>query len=275
MTLENKILLVGIDLDGTLLRNDKTISERTAKSLINAAERGIHIVPVTGRPLSGIPKCITDLGVCDYAITTNGAVITRLKTGECIYSAPIEHEKAVIIMSELEKNKIDYETFADGAGYLKPSLMAKYHEKYGGSPVGEYIRLSRKVFEDPLDEFKKQRKCADEIFIICESSHQRELLAAEFRKNMDVQICLLEDTFLEITRRGTDKGCAFDFLRKHLGILSQNTAAFGDNANDLALLEAAGVSVAMGNASDYVKQRADMVADTNEKDGVAKLLDRF
>lgn len=120
---KNKILLAGIDLDGTLLRNDKTISSFTAEAMINAARRGICLVPVTGRPLSGIPQCVLQLGVCDYAVTTNGAVITDLRTSECVYSAPITHSKTVLIMKELDEAGISYEAFADGFGYLSPAVM--------------------------------------------------------------------------------------------------------------------------------------------------------
>lgn len=269
------IRLAGIDLDGTLLRNDKTISRRTANSLKSAAGRGVYIVPVTGRPLSGIPKCVSDLGVCDFAITTNGAVITDLKTGRCVYSAPIEHDKTVSLMQMLDESGISYEAFANGSGYLKPALMARYDEKYGGSPIGEYIRASRKVTDNPTDAFIIGKKGADEIFVSCKSSGERSAIAEALRTDSDIQLCFLEDTFLEITRRGTDKGTAFEFLCEYLGISRRNAAAFGDNANDLALLDAAGLSVAMGNAPDPVRQRADLITDTNENDGVAKVLDRF
>lgn len=275
MDKQNKIRLVGLDLDGTLLKNDKTISSFTAKSLRAAAERGIRLVPVTGRPLSGVPKCVTSLGVCDFAITTNGAVITDLKTGKRVYSAPIEHKKTISLMSTLEENGVSYEAFADGFGYLKPELMRRYNEKYGGTPIGEYISSSRKVAKDPLNEFISGKKCADEIFISCKNRAERDAFAGEFESDGDIQLCLLENTFLEITKRGTDKGAAFLRLCSMLGIDSENTAAFGDNSNDISLVNAAGVFVAMGNASADFKAGADMVTRSNEEDGVAVILNKF
>ena len=155
---KNKILLAGIDLDGTLLRNDKTISSFTAEAMINAARRGICLVPVTGRPLSVIPQCVLQLGVCDYAVTTNGAVITDLRTGECVYGAPITHSKTVLIMKELDEAGISYEAFADGFGYLSPAVMEKYKRKYESTPVGDYIKVSRKIVQAPAAEFIKGGK---------------------------------------------------------------------------------------------------------------------
>lgn len=275
MDLKNKILLCGLDLDGTLLKNDKTISEFTERSLIAASRRGIRLVPVTGRPLSGVPECVTDLGVCDYAITTNGAVITDLKTGKRVYSAPIEHEKTVLLMKTLDESGISYEAFADGIGYLRPQLMARYNEKYGDTPIGNYIRSSRKVAKDPLGEFISGGKCADEIFISCENKDERNALAGRFGTDGDIQLCLLEDTFLEITRRGTDKGAAFLRLCSMLGIDRENTAVFGDNSNDVSLARAAGLFVAMDNAAEDFKARADVIAPSNENDGVAKIINKF
>lgn len=274
MLFKNKIRLVGLDLDGTLLKNDKTISARTEESLKNAAGRGILLVPVTGRPLSGVPECVGHIGA-EYVITTNGARITEMKSGKCIYSAPIGHEKTASLLSALSAQKIACEAFADGAGYVEKEVMQAYMAKYGGTPVGEYIRSSRKVVESVRGLFAEQKKCADEIFISCVSSEQREELAERFAGDGDLQVCRLEDAFLEITARSTDKGTAFEFLCKRLGIKKENTAAFGDNSNDFAFFSAAGLSVAMGNASEFVKSMADITADTNENDGVAKLLDSF
>lgn len=275
MKTNHKIRLVGLDLDGTLLRNDKTISPFTQNALISAAQRGIVLVPVTGRPLSGIPECITRLGVCDYAITTNGAAITQLKTGKRVYSAPIPYEKTVLIMKRLDRADISFEAFANGCGYISPAVMAQYNKKYAGTPVGEYIQSSRRVVESPLSEFERKKMRADEIFISCRSAQERKTLAQEFGGDDGLQLCMLEDAFLELTNRGTDKGCAFARLCQMLGINKENTAAFGDNANDEPLVRAAGLFVAMGNAREDFKKTSDMVADTNEHDGVAKILNKF
>lgn len=275
MKSEKKILLAGIDLDGTLLKSDKTISKATAAAMISADQRGIYLVPVTGRPLSGIPKCVSELGVCRYAITTNGAVITDLNTGKRIYGVSITHEKTVLLMKTLDDMGVSYEAFADGYGYLSPAVMEKYNKKYAFTPVGEYIRTSRKVVEDPVAQFISNGKCADEIFISCKSSEQRAQLAERFGSESSIQFCFLEDTFLEITALGADKGTALRHLCGMLGISRENTAAFGDNANDVSLANAAGLFIAMGNSSDEFKKDADIIADANENDGVAKILNKF
>lgn len=95
--------------------------------------------------------------------------------------------------------------------------------------------------QDPAAEFIKGGKCADEIFISCGSSARRAKIAERYETDSDIQLCFLDDTFLEITALGADKGTAFGYLRSMLGIKRENTIAFGDNTNDVSLVEAAGV----------------------------------
>lgn len=271
----NQIRLAGLDLDGTLLKNDKTLSERTKTALKNAYNKGITPVPVTGRPLSGIPKCITALDEIRYVISTNGAQITDIKNNIAVYSSPIENDSALEIICEAEKRKLSYEVFADGVGYIENSVMQKYMQTYGGTPVGEYILASRQIVLSVKALFEEKKKSADEIFIVCESKSQRDEFASELKKYSSVQLCLLEDCFLEVTKKGTDKGKALEILCAHLDIPIESAAAFGDGENDVSFLKAAGVAVAMGNANEKIKAVADITAPTNEKDGVAAVLEGF
>lgn len=271
----NQIRLAGLDLDGTLLKNDKTLSERTVTALKNAYKNGITLVPVTGRPLSGIPECITSLDEIRYVISTNGAQITDIKNGASVYSSPIENASALEIICEAEKRNLSYEVFADGVGYIENEVMQKYMQVYAGTPVGEYILASRQIVADVKALFAEKKKSADEIFIVCENKNERNALAKSLEKYSAVQLCLLEDCFLEVTKKGTDKGRSLEILCDYLNIPIEFAAAFGDGENDVSFLRAAGVAVAMGNASEKLKALADITAPSNENDGVAAILEKI
>lgn len=273
--MNEKIKLVCVDLDGTLLKNDKTISEKTISAAKQAAERGIEIVPVTGRPLSGLPQAVKRLPGVRYAVTSNGACITELRSGRKIYSAPLPNRKSVEIMHLLNEKGCLYEAFADDVGYIESALMEKYRQKFTGTPVGDYIFGSRKLVPDICALFESEKKCADEIFINLPCEEERNLLASYLSSDSSLDFCLLEKNFLEVLNCGTNKGRALGFLCSYFNVKKENTAAFGDNENDLPLLEAAGMSVAMGNASEKVKNLAKAVTETNENDGVAVLLAQF
>lgn len=275
MELKNKISLVGVDLDGTLLRNDKTISEETKKAVKSAFERGITVVPVTGRPLCGIPLFILDMPEMRYVISTNGARITDIKADKTVYESPLSKEKTAQLIEYTTDCGYDFEAFAEGIGYIEPALMKKHIEAYGNSPVADYIKTSRKTVESIKEFFEKTEKCADEIFITLSDSAKRDELFEKMSPDREIQLCCLEERFLEVTKKGTDKGTAFNYLREMLGIDKNATAAFGDNDNDSLFLKSAAVSVVMGNAADKLKKCADIIAPSNEDDGVAFILNKM
>lgn len=275
MELKNKISLVGVDLDGTLLRNDKTISEETKKAVKSAFERGITVVPVTGRPLCGIPQFILDMPEIRYVISTNGARITDINADKTVYESPLSKEKTAQLIEYTTDCGYDFEAFSEGIGYIEPALMKKHLEAYGNSPVADYIKTSRKTVESIKEFFEKTEKCADEIFITLSDRAKRDELFEKMSSDREIQLCCLEERFLEVTKKGTDKGTAFDYLREMLGIEKNATAAFGDNDNDSLFLKSAAVSVVMGNAADKLKNCADIIAPSNEDDGVAFILNKM
>lgn len=275
MELKNKISLVGVDLDGTLLRNDKTISEETKKAVKSAFERGITVVPVTGRPLCGIPQFILDMPEIRYVISTNGARITDIKADKTVYESPLSEEKTAQLIEYATDCGYDFEAFAEGIGYIEPALMKKHLEAYGNSPIADYIKTSRKTVESIKEFFEKTEKCADEIFITLSDRAKRDELFEKMSPDREIQLCCLEQRFLEVTKKGTDKGTAFNYLREMLGIDKNATAAFGDNDNDTLFLKSAAVSFVMGNAADKLKKSADIIAPSNEDDGVAFILNKM
>lgn len=275
MELKNKISLVGVDLDGTLLRNDKTISEETKKAVKSAFERGITVVPVTGRPLCGIPQFILDMPEIRYVISTNGARITDIKADKTVYESPLSKEKTAQLIEYTTDCGYDFEAFAEGIGYIEPALMKKHLEAYGKTPIADYIKTSRKTVESIKEFFETTGKCADEIFITLSDRAKRDELFEQMSSDREIQLCCLEERFLEVTKKGTDKGTAFDNLREMLGIDKNATAAFGDNDNDSLFLKSAAVSVVMGNAADKLKKCADIIAPSNEDDGVAFILNKM
>ncbi len=272
---DKRILLAGIDLDGTLLHNDKTVSEKSLEALRNAAKRGVHIVPVTGRPLSGVPAFIKELDEVEYIVTSNGAYITNVKTNETVYSKTLSNEKALEYIEKAETAGLYCEAFCEGYGYVDEKTMERHIRELSGTPIYEYIISTRDVVKSVFD-YVKNRDCGvDELFCIAQSPAQREAFRRQVEGDCAVQYCELEDIFIELTDSEVDKGAALGRLCALLGVPAENTVAFGDGENDLSFLKAAGVSVAMGNAKQILKECATLVTDTNENDGVAKILEKI
>lgn len=270
--MNENIKLIGLDLDGTFLKDDKTLCDGAVQTVKRAAEKGIYTVPITGRPLSGIPQCIKDIDEIRYIICSNGSEIIDFKSGKSIYSSTLDNETVNKIISVLNESDCLYEVFADGYGYIDKTVYEFYKETYTGTVIGEYIFSSRKECDSTTKLFASGDKTADEVFIICKNDKHRQEIKAKFENFGNVQFCLLADKYLEITKKGTDKGAALKKICSHLNIDTAQTIAFGDGENDLQFLDVAGTAVAMENAVDAVKQKADFITKTNNENGVCIVL---
>lgn len=272
MDLKNKIKLIGVDLDGTLLRDDKSLCDGAHKVIVSAAQRGMYVVPITGRPFSGIPDCIRNIDEIKYIISSNGAQIIHAESGESIFSFPLSNEKCNEIIDIFSRTDCMFEAFADNVGYIEQDVYDYYVKTYMGTPVGDYIFSSRRVTESIPALFRGTGRTADEMFAICKNTQIRAELAAVLDKIDGIQYCMLGDRFIEVTKKGTDKGEALEVLCDFLGVSLSQTIAFGDGENDLQFLKKAGIAVAMANAFDSVKAHADIIAKSNNDNGVCEII---
>lgn len=273
MTVNREIKLIGADLDGTLLNDEKQLCPGAAETIKRAREAGIYVVPVTGRPFKGIPECVRELPEIEYIIASNGAAIIDAKSGEYIYSFSMTNEKSLEVFNLLKSSDCLFEPFSDGVCYTERKIIDSYIGYFKGTPVEEYLRSTRVICNSLEALFKEQNKRADEFFVSCESRAERNKITALLKKTEGVQFWFYDDRYIEITKENCDKGSALETLCRHLNINTENTMAFGDGENDLLFLEKAGVSVAMENAAKSVKQRADIIADTNNNNGVCKIIE--
>lgn len=264
--------MIGLDLDGTLLKDDKSIDTKTKEYLETLSSNGVHIVPITGRPLSGIPDCVRSIKGVDYIISNNGSKTVLNSTNETLFSLAMDNATSKRVIESVKQTGAIFEVFLNHYGYCEKFVFDHYKEVYKGTVIGDYIFSSRKQVDNLLTLFDDKNAEADEVFIICKDNDDREIIKAQTDKISGIQYCMLADRFLEITKNGTDKGTALELLCNHLKIELDKVIAFGDGENDLQFLNKAGTAVAMGNATDSVKAKADIITDTNNNQGVLKAL---
>ena len=264
--------MIGLDLDGTLLKDDKSIDTKTKEYLETLSANGVHIVPITGRPLSGVPDCVRNIKGVDYIISNNGSKTVLNSTNETLFSLAMDNATSKRVIEAVKQTGAIFEVFLSHYGYCEKFVFDHYKEVYMGTVIGNYIFSSRKQVDSLLTLFDDKNAEADEVFIICKDNDDREIIKAQTDKISGIQYCMLADRFLEITKNGTDKGTALELLCNHLKIKLNKVIAFGDGENDLQFLNKAGTAVAMGNASDSVKAQADIITDTNNNQGVLKAL---
>ena len=270
------IRLIALDLDGTLLDSDKRLSENNREALERAASEGVYIVPTTGRFYSAMPDVIRSLPFVRYAILINGARVIDIVTGKVLYRAEMKWDHALKIMEYLDTLDVIYDCFMDNRAWMTEALKGKIDEF---SPNEHYRKMLHELRE-PVDELKafvsEKKHSVQKIQFFFRDPSIREDLIRDLSIRFPAEaISSAVINNIEINHKNANKGNAITRLSKKLGFGPENVMSFGDGLNDLPMIMAAGLGVAMGNASDYIKSHADYVTDTCDNDGVAKAIHHF
>lgn len=274
------IKLVALDLDGTLFDNSSRISKRNLTAIRSITDKGIHVVISTGRPFEGIPfDQIKGTGI-NYAITANGSGIYEISTGKCLYENAMDEELVTPILNFLLTRDIHMDAFIGGKGYTPIQCVETAQKLTVPSSIKNYIITTRTRLDNILqfiheNQLKVQKMTLNFYPAADGTLIDRETVRKFLVSNPSITTVCGGYNNLEFTRADANKGVGLRKLVEILGVNPDATMAIGDTENDLAIIEAAGIGVAMGNATDAVKARADYVTTTNTKDGVAAAIEHF
>ena len=274
------IKLVALDLDGTLFDNSSRISKRNLTAIRSITDKGIHVVISTGRPFEGIPfDQIKGTGI-NYAITANGSGIYEISTGKCLYENAMDEELVTPILNFLLTRDIHMDAFNGGKGYTPIQCVETAQKLTVPSSIKNYIITTRTRLDNILqfiheNQLKVQKMTLNFYPAADGTLIDRETVRKFLVSNPSITTVCGGYNNLEFTRADANKGVGLRKLAEILGVNPDATMAIGDTENDLAIIEAAGIGVAMGNATDAVKARADYVTTTNTKDGVAAAIEHF
>ena len=269
------IKLIALDLDGTTLNNDRVISERNRKALQQASEMGVNIVIATGRPFSALPEDVFEIPAIRYVLTSNGASITDLKEDKTFYKnclSPLAVEKSVELLRQY-----DYvvECFVKGIAYIDRPYFEEV--KRTGSSIRniDYILKTRNPVDSIYDFMLEHRDEIENININFEDISEKPAMKEKLLTLPETTITSSFNHNLEIGGATTSKAEALSQMGKLLGIRQVEMMAIGDSPNDMAMMLASGMPVAVGNAEEEVKAIAKYVAPSNHEDGVADAVEKF
>ncbi len=273
--LKKNIKMVALDLDGTTFDSAGDISERTVSTLEEAASIGTHIVVSTGRSYASLPQHIKDVSGIEYAITSNGAHVNRLHSGEEIYSDYLDPE-AVERVAELKaETGADIEVFIKGKAYVDESYYEDVKENGCAYRNAQYVIWSRKPVPDVTALMLEHK---DEIENVNFVFQTLEMLAESKPKVCAIENANVTSSFinnLEVGGPNTSKKTALLWLLDQLGVSTDELMCCGDAPNDMAMLELAGIGVAVANAWGGLKDNADYITASNDDDGVALAIEKF
>ena len=263
------IKLIAIDMDGTLLDEQKEISNKNKVILQEAAQAGIKIVLCTGRPKSGILPYFDQLNLTgeEYVIGNNGCLTMTSKDWQFLRIEAVVADRLDALEALLaDFPQLNLVLFTPDANYILGQEINPQAKK------DSEIEFSQ-IFHTDLATFKRKNiPVLVPIFMgethILDSFQQRfeEHLSQEFNTVRSL------DYAFEALPMGVSKAKALEELARDLGIAAKEVMAIGDGNNDLEMLEFAGLSIAMGNANEAVKELADFVTGSNEESGVAQAI---
>ena len=270
-----QIKLIAMDLDGTALQADrKHFSPRLDRALEAAFDRGVAIVPVTGRQFGLLPPAVRRLPRWSgLAVLCNGGQIRELKTGKPLYALDLPQEALAQLHALAERFGIPLEFSLDGR-----------------------LHLTRHSYEDqlPVEELRfhvhtilaQSGVIVDSLLPLCAEGvvekaqlpyippHLKERVAQDL-SGIGVSAVWSSASSMEITHCDATKGNALLQLSRLLEIPVEQIMAIGDSGNDITMLRRAGLGIAMGNAPGFVQEAADAVTETNERDGAAIAIETY
>ena len=270
-----KIRLIAVDMDGTVLRTDRTVSERTAATLQKAAEYGCVVVPASGRVAGNLPRQVVSIPGIRYAITSNGASVIDLLKKAAIYSDLMDMETSRRLLERLLSEGYFAEAYCGGAAYSDRNALNNLRLLNPPKELLSFVEKSQ-IFVDDLPQYLvSQRLCPEKINLPFLPCGEVEGLRRKLESDKKYTLCSSLSDNIEINRGGCSKGKALEHLCGLLGIGRQEVLAVGDGGNDLTMLRFAGTGVAMRNASPQALAAADCVTATNDEDGVALAVEKF
>ncbi|MBR7111867.1 MAG: Cof-type HAD-IIB family hydrolase [Clostridia bacterium] len=273
-----KIKAVLMDMDGTLLgRSQVAVSVRNMTAIQRAIEKGVHVIPCTGRVYNMLPpQLLTQQGL-RYFVTCHGARAYDKVLDTSIYENLISPENSAKLLKILEGKGLYNEIAANGTIYFEKSVTDNLDINQVPEHHVWYVRDNcYTAVEKPSEYFAEHGISIEKINLYgipeeLQQSIYDEVGATGFIKHTRPGA----GPNLEFSTDTLDKLKAVDAILKKLGVSYEETMAIGDSSSDLEILKACGLGVAMGNAPDNIKAVANVVTCLNTEDGLAEAFEKY
>ncbi len=264
--------IIACDLDETLLKLDRTIDPRDIEAVHSLRDKGIKFVPATGRGYTSVQGTLKELGLYnepgEYVISYNGGAITENKDNRLIYFEELPFETA----DELYRRGLNYDVcihvYTVDMVYIYN--LTEDENRYLAN------RMAIEVTDSDNIEFLRGQDIAKVLYTNTDRAYLMSIENELKDITGDVSVTYSSNRYLEFNRKGIDKGAGLKMLAKILRTDPADIIAIGDNYNDIPMIRAAGLGVAVGNAVDSLKEESDYVtAATCDEAALAEVADKF
>ncbi|MBC1469354.1 HAD family phosphatase [Listeria welshimeri] len=269
-----------LDIDGTLLNDDKKISPETKKALITAQQNGVKLILASGRPTTGMHLYAEQLEMETYhglLVSYNGAKVVDCQTKEELFNQTLTIAEGKAVLEHMKQFEV--KVMIDKDDYMYVNNVYDCYIPYKGEEINIIQYESRggnfKLCEkEDLAAFLDYR--INKILTAGDPDYMQknyQAMMAPFKNTLN---CVFTaDFYFEFTAKNIDKAKALDTVLTPMGIHTENIIAFGDGHNDITMVKYAGTGIAMDNAVPELKAVANSITLSNNKDGIAHVLNNF
>ena len=264
--------LIVSDFDGTLVNNDGTISEKNKKAIAEYVAAGGAFAISTGRLPSGILSRAQELGLSGKVCCCQGAIILDIQTKEVILEGRMSLESTLAACKKMEELGLHIHVYD----------LWDYYVNKDDEPLKLYEMLVKTkatlVLDKPLAQFIEEKGlCAYKLLAMVEPAHNAALLKVLQAENFEgCEVTKSADFLVEVVNKNYSKGTAVEFLANYYNIPLEKVIAVGDQLNDTPMIERAGLGIAVKNADESLKEKANYVCThTNEEGAIAEIIEKF
>lgn len=257
--------LIATDLDGTLLRSDGTVSQRTREALAAAADAGVTHIVVTGRAVAWTRPVLDDLGYRGLAVCGQGAQVYDAGEHRLLTSLTLDRQIAALALAKIEA-EVGPLLLAASRDGLDGEVLAGPGYRAGGPLPYQPIRDAAELWSAPLNKVYLQHPALGD-----------DELAEAARQAAGglVGVTMAGEGIVELLPLGLTKATGLSLAARRLGVKAADTVAFGDMPNDIPMFAWAAYGVAMANAHEDLGAVADEVTLSNDEDGIALVVERL
>jgi len=288
--LKNNFKLMALDIDGTLITSGHIVTPRTMKAIKKVKDLGIKVTIATGRHYPSVVRLARNIGVNAPLVCSDGAIIRDIHSGKVTYHLLSQEIAVDIVKLTQEYNNFTVQIFVkDGKIYSGRSYQRRYFSKLFSLPpkysLKGYLNMLRDFAFIPIKNVGSTEAAISAIkepvakVVVYGNDRPGDLL--DFREKAlnkygdNISVTSSIPNSIDILNGGVSKAKGIIELAEKLGISCDEIITVGDNYNDLEMIKLAGLGVAMGNAPEQVKSKADYVTDTNDNEGLAKFLEKL
>lgn len=277
--------MIIVDLDGTLLNDYKEVTKENIDLIKKAYnEKGVISVIATGRPLGYANEICNLYGDCftDYIISCNGAIIKNIKTNKYINKVSFTDKEILKLRRIFLEEKADYMLI-----HTDEYAIRETKDNEGLENAGVTVIPNKTKVENIEETIKSNPHLANSLCIIGGETVVLEKIIKKINTLDEIEpsvICsylykteknIFESKYIDIVKSGCSKKNAIHMLAEKLEIKQEEIIVMGDGGNDISMFECAGLKIAMANAEEYLKERADFITTSNNDSGVAKAIQKF